>query len=154
MLQDMSKFQAETEIDGNKFVIHKLGAMEAFVMGKDLMKVVAPLFGGTLDGMRETYDLEAPRTFTELAVVLSDRIDTIGIEQMAVKLLRGVTKNGVEIKDLNDPNQIETHEFFELFGFALQENFKKLFMGKGMIAQLRTTLTGMMDDSSEQSKEQ
>ena len=151
---DTAKFQAETEIDGNEFVIHKLGAMDAFVMGKDLLKVVAPLFGGTLDGMRETDSFEAPRTFTELALTLSDRIDSVGVEHMLVKLLKGTTKNGMEIKDLNDPNQIESHEIFELFAFALQENFKKLFMGKGIVARLQQTMTGIMGETTEESNEQ
>lgn len=152
---DFNKFVKKTKINGVEFQINKLGALKAFSMGKSLLKVVAPLFGGTLDGMRGGDYYEPPRTFTQLALTLCDQIDKVEIEEILVELLSGATRNGVEIKDLNDNTQIDLNELIELFAFALKENFGELFTGKGIAAQLQNMLMALTkDDGLEKSDEQ
>ncbi len=147
------KLYRKTKIGDKEYTIRLLTAFPALRIGKRLMSVVLPAVGGTLDGLREDDYGTTPKTFTELALVLCDQLDGIEFDELAVELLGGSLCNGIEIKNLDAHFQGEIEGMIELLIFALKENFGKLFMGKGLLAQFQKVTEGLMGGGSQESEE-
>lgn len=142
-----NKMFSKTTIKGYEFQISKLGGLEGMKMSLKITKVLAPLLGGIIDGARAADDFDTPETFKDLALTLCDQIDDLDIENIITRLLRGSTKNNIEIRDLNVDFIGEIDVFVELVAFALKENFYKVFMENPLLARLKTKVEGMMEDS-------
>lgn len=153
-MQDMvRKITRETTINKKKYTIKPLGAMDGLRHGRSLLAVVAPLLGGTMDGLRVSEYVETPKSFTELALTLCQQLDKLDVDNLVISLLDGATCNSVEITDIDEQFRGEMGAFIELVGFALQENFGELFTGKGLFARLQKTYLNLLDGGGDESLE-
>ncbi|QDP59454.1 MAG: hypothetical protein GOVbin4162_28 [Prokaryotic dsDNA virus sp.] len=150
---NLEKLYRKTNINNKEYTIKLLKALPALRMGKTLMSVVLPAVGGTIDGLRDDGYGSTPKTFTELALVLCDQLGDIELDELAQDLLGGMLCNGIEVTNIDDHFQGEIDVLVELLAFALKENFGKLFMGKGLLAQFQKVTEGLMGGGSQESEE-
>lgn len=146
----LSKHQATvTTESGRKYTINILRTSKSLPIFRKLVKIVLPIMGGTLDGLRHDEDYFGPaKTFSGIAEALVMRLDEIGIEQLVQDLLAGayVQESPDSVpRDVDFDNDFagEFGELFEVVEFAIEKNFGKMFQGKGMLHRLMGAVTAM-----------
>lgn len=151
----IDKFYATgTLSSGAKFKVKKLRMSVGIKIAKKLNKVILPLLGGTIDGLKhDDYIHGAPKSFSNLALLLCEQIDEAQVEDLIVVLLDGLTINNDEV-DIDDYFAANYGELVEILEFSLRENFKSFFTGKGIQAQLVDKLKALLGLTQEQSLEE
>lgn len=143
-LQQHRKNDRETTIDGVKYKIKVLPAMESLKRGLDLTKLLAPAFGSGMDGLMAADDyINPPKTFTDLTTILATQIDKIDVIDLVDSLLRDLEVNDNRV-NINDYFAGDIASMLLVIEFALKENFGSLFTGKGIQARLMGTLNKIL----------
>ena len=151
MLQDIAnKFVSKTTINEKEYEIQKLGGLVGFKLSLQLSKVLLPVFGGVVDGIRSQDEYDAPETFTEIALTLCDQINKIEVDNLITAMLTGSKCNGQPITNLDDQFQGEIEVLIALIAFALKENFAKVFMENPLLTPWLDKMKGLMDTTSEE----
>lgn len=150
MLEGVNKFYRTQEINDNTYQISLLPALKAIGMGKTLSKVLLPLLGGTVDGLRDDGYGETPKTFTDLAIVLTTQLDDLDLDQLILTLTKGMTCNGMEVKDINTHFQGDISSLIGVIEFALRENFQDFFTNNPLITRLTEGFKGITEGISQE----
>lgn len=149
-MQDLLNKQfKKKEIDGVVYQISLLKGREGFRTAMDLAKVVAPVLGSTFDGVRhDEYIHGAPKTWTNMALLLIDQMDKIDVESLIFdKLLRGLVVNGQQV-DIDSFFLANYSVLIELLVFALKENFGDFFGANGFKTRFLGTVKSMFNQTS------
>jgi ribosomal protein S18 acetylase RimI-like enzyme len=134
----------KTENGDNDVSIKLLPMSTGIKVAKELIGLIAPAIGSAVDGVRHDDLIHgAPRSFSDLALVLVGQLDKVDVENLIELLLAGMLVNGNEV-DLDDHFSANYHELLEIMEFALKENFQTFFIGKGMKARLITAVQTLM----------
>ena len=143
------KFRRTTTIkDSNgvekKVSIRVLPMTQGITVAKKLLAVIAPAVGGAFDGMRhDDYIHGAPKSFSNLALLLCEQIDKIEIEKLIAALLFNIEVDGQEVI-LDEYFSANYGELIEILEFALKENFSTFFTASGIKARLLGTIQNLM----------
>lgn len=145
IMGNVNKFKrAKTLSNGDKAEITLIPATKALGLAKKLLNIIAPAVGGTLDGLRhDDYIHGAPRSFTDMALTLTQKIDESQLEDIIVALMYGLKVNG---EDVNFDEYFTGNygTMIELVEFSLRENFETFFTGKGIKARFLKTIQIML----------
>lgn len=135
-------------IDSNTYQLSMLKGREGFRTAMELGKVVAPVLGATFDGVRhDDYIHGAPRTFTQLALLLIDQMDKIDVESIIFdRLLRGMAVNGKEV-NVDEFFMSNYSVLVEVIAFALKENFGDFFGENGFKARFLETVKNVFNQT-------
>lgn len=134
----------EITIDGNKYHINTLRGRDGYRISMQLSKVFLPLLGQTFDASRHDDVFHgAPKTFTDMAMILCNQLDKVDTESIIFdNLLKGLIKNGQPC-DIDSEIQTRFDILFELVAFAIKENFGSLFSGKGLFSRFQEVVTNI-----------
>lgn len=134
----------EITIDGNKYHINLLDGRTGFRTSVELSKIFLPLLGQTFDASRHDDVFHgAPKTFTDMAMILCGQLDKVDVENIIFdRLLKGLIKNGQPC-DVNLEIQARFDILFELTAFTIKENFGSLFSGKGLFSRFQEVVTNI-----------
>lgn len=149
--QEKTKFQRsfQTE-DGKTITINVLKGREGFRIGMNLLKVVLPVVGGTVDGINHDNVLHgSPKTFSGLAVLVIDQMDKLDVEQLVMRLIDGMQVDGQTV-DFDEYFATNYAELIEIVSFSLKENFGSLFTEKGILPRLMGTVEKIMGQTQEE----
>lgn len=135
---------------GKKFTVKKLRMGVGLKVAKKLNKIILPLIGGGIDGLKhDDYIHGAPKSFSTLALLLCEQLDQAQIEDLIVVLLEDFNVDGKDV-DIDDYFSANYGELVEVLEFSLKENFKSFFTGKGIQAQLVDKLKEMLGLTQEE----
>ena len=137
--------QKEIEIEGTKYHIHLLKARTGFNVSIELSKIFLPLLGQTFDASRHDDVFHgAPKTFTDMAMILCSQMDKVNVEEIIFdKLLKDLIVNGQVCTDIDSVFRGKYDVLFELVAFAIKENFGSLFAGKGLLSRFQEVVTNI-----------
>lgn len=141
----VSGFRRKTKLsNGTSISIKVLRMSQGISVGKKLLNVIAPSVGGALDGLKhDDYIHGAPKSFSNLALMLCDQIEKVQVEDLIMTLLADMLVDDNEI-DPDDYFAANYAELVEVLEFALKENFSSLFTGEGIKARLMKAYQTMM----------
>lgn len=154
--KDPKKYRSFTTQDGKRtYTIKLLGGFKGIPIARRLAGVALPLIGRGADELRNDDELfEAPKTFTEMAVILMERVDGLDVEDMLFNnILVDTEVNGERIEDWDDYLTGNYGDFIELVGFALKENFQSFFTENGLIGKARQYLSKIWVSGKENTEE-
>lgn len=143
MLGNSEKLFRTKEVNGKDYQISVLPALKAIGMARKLSKVLLPILGGTIDGMRDEGLTATSSTFSDIAMTLVEQLDGLDLENTIKQLCKGLTCNGKEVRDLDSHFQGELGELVGVLEFALRENFSSFFTGNDLSARLKEMLEGV-----------
>lgn len=134
-----------TEINGKRVDIKMLkGRTKGIGTAMKLKKIALPLIGRGFDGLQEDDYLEPPKTFTEMAVILSDQMERTDIDSLIFEdLLAEVKVDGELITDWDDYLMCNYGELIPMLAFAVKENFSSFFTGVGLMKKLQAHLQNL-----------
>lgn len=139
--QESDKIKVELEkntksVNGKKFKIKLLSADIGMDVLEHIIKIITPSIGAALDGMRLDPIIHgAPTTMGDAALLLSSKLDGSTLSGLSEVLFSGMTVDGKEI-DYRDYFKGNYGEWYQLFRFALEENFNTVFTESGLFDQL------------------
>lgn len=136
------KFTIANEMGGAKEItIYKLPAKEGLSMGLQLSKTIIPVLASAMDGLRhDEYLHGAPKTFSEISLLLLQQIEKVEVEQLILRLTRGMLVDGKEI-DFDTYFMANYGELIEVVQKALEVNFKSFFTANGLAAKFKGILS-------------
>ena len=145
-----NKFSRTTTINDKEYSIKILGGLEGIKMAKRLSKIILPLIGGSLDGLRHDDIIHgAPKSFTQLALTICEQMDEAGVEQIIVDLLQGCRVKGADGMsrdvDINEDFAANYGELIELLEFSLTENFSSFFTANGIQARFMKAISSLAE---------
>lgn len=152
------KFHKHVDINGQLFRVKMVGGRKGVSIALKLKSIALPLIGQGFDGIKnENAYLEAPQTFTQMAVLLNDMMERQDVEN----LLLDQVLHDVRIKEGDDWVKIDWDEFLianysvliPLLTFALKENFQSFFTGSGMMKGILSKLQNLWDSNQESTHE-
>lgn len=150
----LDKLQRSIDINDKTYRIQVLGGLEGIRMGNKLLKVILPVLGGGLDGLKADDTFETPKTWTNLTLLICDKIDDLNVEELITTLLKGCTviENGQVPRDININIDFMANygELVLLIEFALKENFGSLFTEKGILQSLTKVMSKLVDNSPQE----
>lgn len=150
----VNKFRRTTTINDKKFNIKLLKASHGIAVAKKLANVIIPALGGGLDGYtHDEFIHGAPKTFSDLSLVLCNQIDKIGVENLIVTLLEGLEVEGRTV-DLDEYFMANYGELIAVLEFALKENFASFFTQSGMKARLMKGVQMLLAQISQESNQE
>lgn len=125
---------SETRLSNKKQI--KIRLLPAITQGipvaRRLINLIAPVVGGTLDGLKHDEIIHgAPKTFSELSLVVCQQLEKVDASNLVFTLLDGMEVEGEAI-DLDEYFSANYGEMMEVLEFALRENFESFFTGNGM----------------------
>lgn len=142
------KFYREKEINGKQYRITVLPALKAIGTGKRISKVLLPILGGAVDGLRDDGLNGTPKTFTELATTLVTQLDDFDLDALILDLTKDMMCDGEPVGDIDLFFQGELSDLLGVVEFALRENFEDFFTKNPLITQLTEGLKGMTEGTS------
>lgn len=125
---------SETKLSNNKQISIRLlpAITQGIPVARRLLNVIAPVVGGTLDGLKHDDIIHgAPKTFSELSLVICQQLEKADASNLVFTLLDGMEVEGQAI-DLDEYFSANYGEMMEVLEFALRENFESFFTGNGM----------------------
>ena len=125
---------SETKLSNNKKISIRLlpAITQGIPVARRLLNVIAPVVGGTLDGLKHDEIIHgAPKTFSELSLVICQQLEKADASNLVFTLLDGMEVEGQAI-DLDEYFSANYGEMMEVLEFALRENFESFFTGNGM----------------------
>ena len=138
-------FTAES---GTKYTLKMLPAMRGAILGKQLLNVMLPAAGKTLDGMQQDDDLLEPRTFSDLATMLCERSDKLDLQAILTELFNDclIEIPGETQRKLHFDTDFMCNysEMIATIQFALNANFGDAMQGKGIGLHLMALVTKIM----------
>lgn len=145
IMDNVNKFKrAKTLSNNDKAEITLIPATKALGLAKKLLNIIAPAVGGTLDGLRhDDYIHGAPRSFTDMALTLTQKIDESQLEEIIIALMYGLKINGENV-NFDEYFTGNYGTMVELAEFSLKENFETFFTGKGIKARFLKTIQIML----------
>tara|TARA_R110002126_G_scaffold34517_7_gene106823 strand:+ start:582 stop:971 length:390 start_codon:yes stop_codon:yes gene_type:complete len=127
---------------------------EGIAVAKRLLNVIAPTTGAALDGLQHDDILHgAPKSLSNLAMILCSQIDKAQIENLITVLLQDLYIEGQEV-DVEEYFAANYGELVEILEFSLEVNFKSFFMGKGIKARLMKGVQTLMAQVSPESEQE
>lgn len=134
-----------TEINEELYSIELLGARKGVPIGLKLKGVVLPMIARGIDGLRDEEMFEAPQTFTELAYILTQQLESLDIENMIFdNILAKISHNGVFVEDTDEFFAANYGVMVELLAFALKENFASVFTVGGLTSNIQTKVKSLL----------
>jgi|26BtaG_2_1085354.scaffolds.fasta_scaffold05197_5 hypothetical protein len=131
------------EINGVNYTLHLLPATVGLKMSLEISKLLAPSIGASFDGLRHDELLHgAPKTFSDLATLLSTQLDKVDVADLISALLSNVEVDGKKIN-------FDTHfrgnygSMIQLVEFALRENFESFFTESGFQTRLMSLMESL-----------
>lgn len=146
MLDILTRQYRKITINNTEYQISLLKGREGFTTALTLGKLMAPVVGGVFDGVKHDDLIHgAPRTFTDIAMVLINQIDKVDVESLIFeKLLRGLAANGQAV-DFDKFFMGNYSELVELIIFSLKENFGDFFGENGFKARFQETVSKVLN---------
>jgi hypothetical protein len=136
------------EETGIEVSIQKLPMSKGINVAKELICLIAPTIGSAVDGVRHDDLIHgAPKSFSDLALVLVTQLDKVDILELIQLLLAGLLIDGDEV-DIEEYFSGNYGELLEIMEFALRENFQTFFIGKGIKARLITAVKTLLAGTS------
>lgn len=136
----MSKSIQEKTINKNKYQLHMLGALKAFTIGRGLTKLMPVAgsfmdaqFSNALDGLK----------FSTIATVLLENLEELDIDDILEEVVYSkLICNG---QDINADEHFKGNlgEMVDVIAWALEVNFKSLFLGSTLVSKMFKQLKGM-----------
>ena len=116
-------------INGKKYVIQMLPAMQGVSLAKRILKSVVPLLGMWADGeKKEDFILpEEDNLFAELALMFNSKLDELNVEEVIAALVSGLTCDGKEV-EFNTHFRQNYSELLLVLEEALRGNFGSFFV--------------------------
>ena len=151
-----NKFRRESALSDSKkkFSIRILPMTEGISVAKKLLNVIAPTTGAALDGLQhDDFIHGAPKSLSNLALILCGQIDKVQIETLIQILLQDLYIEGQEV-DIEEYFSANYGELIEILEFALRANFETFFTGKGIKARIMKGITTLMAQMSPESEEE
>lgn len=143
-----------TEIDGKTVEIQMIKGRKGIGIALKLKKIALPLIARGFDDLRGDDYLEPPKTFTEMAVILSDQLERTDVDQLIFEDLLGNVKiNGVLITDWDEYLMCNYGDLVPMLSFAAKENFSSFFTGAGLMNKLQTQLLSLWGSRADQQEE-
>lgn len=132
-------------IENVQYQIKLLDGLTGFRTAKDLGKILLPLVGESFDASRHDDVFHgAPKTFTQMALMLLQQIDSVNIEEIIFSRLFAylvVDGEAVKLQDLIVGNY---GILIDLVAFAIKENYGDLFAGKDLISRFQGVVQQMV----------
>ena len=151
-----NKFRRESTLsDSNKkFSVRVLPMTEGIAVAKKLLNVIAPTTGAALDGLQHDDIIHgAPRSLSNLALILCGQIDKVQIENLIQVMLQDLYVEGEEV-NIEEYFSANYGELIEILEFSLKVNFESFFMGKGIKARIMKGITTLMEQMSPESEQE
>lgn len=132
----MAQTTSKTISNGKNITIKLLPAVtQGIPVARRLMNVLAPIVGGTLDGMRHDELFHgAPKTFSDMALLVCKQLEGIDAPSLINTLLSGMEVDGKSV-NIDEYFSANYGEMLEILEFALKENFSSFFTDSGMKAR-------------------
>lgn len=142
------------EVEGNLYRVKMLGGRKGVSIALRLKSIALPLIGQGFDGVKaENNFVELPRTFTQMAMILNEQMDSVGVESLIFDSILF----DVSIKEGDSWKAIDWDEhlmgnygcLIPLLTFALKENFSSFFTGSGMMKGILSKVQNLWDSNQE-----
>lgn len=152
----VNKFQRELDLEnGKKYIIKVIPTLKGIKIASQLSKFVLPIIGGTIDGIRNIDpDLGPPRTFSDIAKVLIEKLESGDVEDILINLLQGARVKELDspVRDLDIDQDFRANygELIAVLEFSLKENFGSAFSGKGISHRLTEAVTNLMGSTEQE----
>lgn len=154
-LQNQDKLNAKeakkwrhVNLNGTQYSYKTLGGRKGISVALKLKQLFLPLLGSAVDGLRVQEDtLEVPQTFTQLAYILVNQMDSVDVEALIFdNLLHTVMVNG-EIVDVDDYFDTNYEDIIPLLAHVVKENFESFFTGNGMMKTIISKIGEMVGET-------
>ena len=144
-----------TTIKGKQYSIRLLPAMQGVALANRLIRGVMPSLGAWLDGDRRSDFIlpEDDNMFTEIALLLSSKLEDIGIEEIIKVLCIGLKCNGEEV-NFDTHFRANYSDLMLVIETAMKENFGSFFIdyleAKGIsLQEIKETFTASKTPTQE-----
>jgi hypothetical protein len=117
-----------TDIKGKQYSIKLLPAMQGVALANRIIRAVMPAIGAWFDGdKKEDFILpEDNNMFTEIALLLSSKLEDVGLEEIIKALCAGLKCNG-EVVDFDSHFRANYSSLLLVIETAMKENFGSFF---------------------------
>lgn len=139
--QQAEKFKTELEkntieINGKKFKVKLLNADVGLDVFEFIVKTITPSIGVAFDGLKHDPMIHGvPTTITDMAVMLSAKLDGSTLSGLSDVLLEDLSVDGTVV-NYRDYFKGNYGEWIKIFRFALGENFSTVFTESGLLDQM------------------
>ncbi len=142
---------SDTTVNGKNIRIKLLPALTVGIpTARRLLNIIAPAVGGTLDGLRhDDFIHGAPKTFSEMALVVCKQLEEAEVHQIMFTLLEHMEVDN-KVVNLDEYFMANYGEMIEILEFALRENFQSFFTGNGMKQRFQKVVGMIMSGQTEQ----
>lgn len=152
------KFYKHIEINGDLYKVKMIGGRKGVSVALKLKSIALPLIGQGLDGLKQENNyFEAPQTFTQMAMILTQQMEHHEIENLILdSILYEVSiKKGdkFEVIDWDEFLIANYGSLIPLLAFALKENFQSFFTGSGMMKGILSKLQNLWESSQASTQE-
>lgn len=124
----------------NKYTIHLLGARRAFTIGRGIVKVFPSAgsffdaqFSDALDGLK----------FSTVATVFIENLEDLEIDDILEEVVFSKLIINGQDANIDDHFQANLGEMLDVVAWALEVNFKSLFLGSTLVSKMLSKLKGM-----------
>lgn len=146
---------SDTTVNGKNIRIKLLPALTVGIpTARRLLNIVAPAVGGTLDGLRhDDFIHGAPKTFSEMALVVCKQLEEAEVHQIIFTLLEHMEVDN-KVVNLDEYFMANYGEMIEILEFALRENFQSFFTGNGMKERFHKVVGMIMSGQTQEESSQ
>ncbi|QHZ59738.1 tail assembly chaperone [Alteromonas phage vB_AmeM_PT11-V22] len=146
---------SDTTVNGKSIRIKLLPALTVGIpTARRLLNIIAPAVGGTLDGLRhDDFIHGAPKTFSEMALVVCKQLEEAEVHQIMFTLLEHMEVNN-KVVNLDEYFMGNYGEMIEILEFALRENFQSFFTGNGMKERFHKVVGMIMSGQTQEESSQ
>ena len=140
-----------TVIGDKRFDIKMVGGRKGISVSLKLKGILLPIIGRGFDGLKQEDYIESPRTFTDMAVLLTELLDRTDMETLIFDdLLFDVKVDGEKIEDWDDYLTANYSDLIPLLTFVVKENFQSFFTGNGMMKSIQAKLQNLWGSEQEE----
>ena len=148
------KHYKHIEINGDLYKVKMIGGRKGVGIALKLKAMALPLIGQGLDGLKQENNyFEAPQTFTQMAMILAEKMEHHEIENLILDsiLYEVSVKKGskFEVIDWDEFLIANYGALIPLLAFALKENFQSFFTGNGMMKGILSKLQNLWESKQE-----
>lgn len=146
---------SDTTVNGKNIRIKLLPALTVGIpTARRLLNIIAPAVGGTLDGLRhDDFIHGAPKTFSEMALVVCKQLEEAEVHQIMFTLLEHMEVDN-KVVNLDEYFMANYGEMIEILEFALRENFQSFFTGNGMKERFHKVVGMIMSGQTQEESSQ